>query len=150
MTEPVNKSEAQEFPARPASERAEAPGERTVSRTRLLINLLTFQLKLIADGLRDVLLFPLAFAATLFGFLFGGDQPDHYFRKLMEVGRKSDRFINLFGQHDGKQPGTDDALTADELLAPYQQQLLDKASASKTVGKVSNMVDDIAEARKPD
>lgn len=85
-------------------------------------------MKLVADSFRDVLLIPVAFIAALYGVLFGGDEPDLYFKRLMRIGRKTDKFINLFGQHgaDGEaDKSTQETPRVDELLAPYEQQLLD-------------------------
>ena len=86
---------------------------------------MTFQLKLFADGFRDIVLSPLAILATLYGLLFSSSEPDYYFKKLLRFGRKSDRFINLFDQHSETTADADDALTttSDELLAPYQNEL---------------------------
>ncbi len=92
----------------------------------MLINLATFQLKLVADGLRDLLLFPLAVVTIVYGVLFSSDEPDYYFKKLLAFGRRSDRFINLFNQNDIEtEDDTQDLslTTADELLAPYQKQI---------------------------
>lgn len=97
----------------------------------MLINLGVFQLKLVVDSVRDVLLIPVAFIAAFYGFLFAPGEPDRYFKRLMRLGRISDKFINLFNQH-GPDTGTDvgpidtkETPRVDELLAPYEQQLLD-------------------------
>ncbi len=56
------------------------------------------QLKLLADGLRDALLIPLSLVAALVGLLRGGDEPDREYRRVIDLGRQTERWINLFGQ----------------------------------------------------
>ena len=55
------------------------------------------QLKLLADGLRDAALIPISLLAALVGLIRGGDEPDREYRKVIKLGRRSERWINLFG-----------------------------------------------------
>jgi hypothetical protein len=75
-----------------------------------------FQVKLLADGVRDLFLVPVSIAATILGLVGGGDEPDRYFRQVLRLGRRTDAWINLFGQHR-RGP------TADRFAAPLQQTL---------------------------
>ena len=72
-----------------------APGDRRSVVMRLLV----FQLKLLADGIRDLLLSPISIAATVMGFVDRSKPPDHYFQQLLQIGRRSDVFIDLFDEH---------------------------------------------------
>jgi len=56
------------------------------------------QIKLIADGFRDAILIPVSLFAALVGVLRGGDEADREFRRVIKLGRRSERWINLFGQ----------------------------------------------------
>ena len=56
------------------------------------------QIKLLADGFRDAVLIPVSLIAALIGLLRGGDNPDREFRRVIKLGRRSERWINLFGQ----------------------------------------------------
>jgi hypothetical protein len=69
-------------------------------RGALIRNAVVFQLKLMADGFRDLVLLPVSLIATLIGLLRGGDQPEREFLQIIEVGRESEKWINLFGTHD--------------------------------------------------
>ena len=61
----------------PTTEEAADPAETTsVSRLQLIWDVFVFQFKLIADGLRDVLLSPVSIISAVLGLLTGGDQPD--------------------------------------------------------------------------
>ncbi len=64
----------------------------------LIRDLIVFQFKLVADGLRDVALVPLSFVVAIISLLSGkGGKPGSQFYSLLAVGRQSDHWINLFG-----------------------------------------------------
>ena len=75
--------------------------ENTSKRGTLVRNVIVFQLKLMADGFRDLMLIPVSFFAALIGLLRGGDEPDKEFNQVIEIGRHSEQWINLFGNHEG-------------------------------------------------
>ena len=66
-------------------------------RAELIREAAVLQIKLLADGLRDAVLIPVSLIATLIGLLRGGDQADREFRRVIKLGRRSERWINLFG-----------------------------------------------------
>jgi hypothetical protein len=104
-------------PERPSVELQPLPeGERHRRRLDLIWELALFQAKLLADGLRDLLLFPVSIVAGLMGLIAGGDEPDQYFRRVVRLGRRSEIWINLFGQHR-RGP------TSDRLAQPLQHTL---------------------------
>jgi hypothetical protein len=72
----------------------------TSKRSELIRNTLVFQLKLMADGFRDLVLLPVSLVATIIGLLRGGDEPEREFLQVIEMGRESEEWINLFGNHD--------------------------------------------------
>lgn len=72
--------------------------EQESPRIRLIRESATLQLKLLADGLRDALLIPISIVATLIGLLRGGEDCDLEYRRVIKLGRRSERWINLFGQ----------------------------------------------------
>jgi len=71
----------------------------TSKRGTLFRNAVVFQLKLMADGLRDLVLLPVSLVATAIGLLRGGHEPEREFLRVIEVGRESEKWINLFGTH---------------------------------------------------
>jgi hypothetical protein len=66
-------------------------------RAQLLREALVLQFKLLVDGLRDAALIPLSLAAALIGLSRGGPDADREFRRVIKLGRRSERWINLFG-----------------------------------------------------
>ena len=69
-------------------------------RGTLVRNTVVFQLKLMADGLRDLVLLPVSLVATVIGLIRGGDEPEREFLQVIEIGRESEQWINLFGNHN--------------------------------------------------
>lgn len=69
-------------------------------RWDLVRSSLLFQLKLLADGLRDFLLVPVSVVATLVGLLRSGTDPEREFEQVLDFGRQTERWINLFGTHE--------------------------------------------------
>jgi hypothetical protein len=67
-------------------------------RTDLVRDTAILQLKLLVDGLRDALLIPISLVAALIGLLRGGPDCEREFRWVIKLGRRSERWINLFGQ----------------------------------------------------
>ncbi len=67
-------------------------------RAELIREAALLQIKLLADGFRDAVLIPISLIAALIGLLRGGDNPDREFRRVIKLGRRSERWINLFGQ----------------------------------------------------
>lgn len=74
-------------------------GRRDASRADLFRDAAVLQLKLLADGLRDALLIPLSLVAALIGLARGGPDCDREFRRVIKLGLRSERWINLFGHH---------------------------------------------------
>lgn len=68
-----------------------------VDRWTLLRDVAVFQGKLLLDGLRDLVLSPLSIAAAIIGLVSGGERPGRQFYDLLYMGRRTERWINLFG-----------------------------------------------------
>jgi hypothetical protein len=78
----------------------------TSKRSALVRDAVIFQLKLMADGFRDLVLLPVSMIAAVVGLLRGGDEPEREFNHVLEAGRRSKQWINLFGQHETRQDAT--------------------------------------------
>lgn len=111
----------------------ETQGERNTSRLQLLLDVLVFQFKLAADGLRDLLLIPLAILSAVMGLVAGGDDPQRYFRDLLRLGRRTEIWINLFGhrQHRG---------TSDDLIAPIRKRVMDEAQTNPWISRAGDQL----------
>jgi hypothetical protein len=66
-------------------------------RAELIREAAVLQIKLLADGLRDAVLIPVSLVAALIGLIRGGDEADREYRRVIKLGRRSERWIDLFG-----------------------------------------------------
>ena len=96
------------------------------------------QLKLLVDGLRDALLIPLSIVAAIIGILRGGDDCNREFRRVIKLGVRSERWINLFGHQPplGKShpAGSMDAIL-DQVESTVVRQYQKGAKAAKPGGQ---------------
>lgn len=136
MSEPPAPQVPPETPDSPTATDAEMRHRR---RLELIFETGLFQAKLLADGLRDILLVPVSIAATLLGLIAGGDTPDRWFREVLRLGRRSERFINLFGHH---RLGP----TADRLAAPLRQSLESEFSKEGGVRKSADRLNSLLDS----
>ena len=116
------------------------------SRLQLIWEVLVFQLKLTVDGLRDFILVPISLIAAILGLLFGGKNPAQYFHRVINFGRRTEYWINLFGQR--KVEGT-----ADEIISPLQEKVLRQARTQPwlvRVGRKMNAAIDELDSDDPD
>lgn len=68
------------------------------ARWTLVRDIGVFQAKLLVDGLRDLLLVPASLTVGLISLLSSsGDKPGPYFYQLLDLGKQSEHWINLFG-----------------------------------------------------
>ena len=108
-------------------------------RIRLIRESATLQLKLVADGFRDALLIPVSLIATLIGLLRGGEDCDLEYRRVIKLGRRTERWINLFGH----QPplGTEHpAGSMDIILSQVEAIVLDQYKKGKSASETRSAV----------
>ena len=82
----------------PVDARFEAQ-EPALGRWGLIRNVLILQLKLGLDGIRDFVMVPISMVCLLAGLVIPGKDPGRYYERLLAFGQRSDRWINLFGEH---------------------------------------------------
>jgi hypothetical protein len=97
------------------------------------------QVKLLADGARDALLIPLSIIATLVGLARGGDQPDTEFRRVIKFGRRSERWINLFG-HQRPLGREHPAGSLDQLLERVEDAVMEQYNRGTTAAEARSAI----------
>ena len=75
---------------------SQSTGMPTDRRT-LVRDIAILQVKLVVDGLRDFILVPVSLVAGIISLVKSGDEPATEFYDLLKMGRRSERWINLFG-----------------------------------------------------
>jgi hypothetical protein len=69
-------------------------------RWTLIRDTAVLQVKLVVDGLRDLVLVPASLIAAVASLLTSRDgKPGPQFDRLMDAGRRSEKWIDLFGTH---------------------------------------------------
>jgi len=72
--------------------------QERLDRRTLIRDVAVFQFKLIVDGLRDLVLVPVSLIAGIVSFVSTRDDvPGSQFYELLEVGKESEHWIDLFG-----------------------------------------------------
>ncbi len=104
---------------------------KSLSTGGALRHLLVFQLKLAMDALRDFALSPLSIVVFVLDALRQPPLEDSLYLKLMQLGRRSDRLINLFDEYG------DEGYTVDNAVSEVEQAL-----AARREGSASERGDD--------
>ncbi len=117
-------------------------------RWELLRDVAVFQLKLVLDAVRDVVLSPLSMIAAAAGLIGGGERPGRYLDSLIQVGRRTDRWINLFGEFD------EDSREAsvDALVAEVEKRVVDQHARGGVTASAKDVIDrslDAISVRRP-
>jgi len=118
-------------------------------RFSLIRETVILQLKLLADGIRDAILIPLSLLAALIGLVEGGKNCDEKFRRVIKLGRRSERWINLFGQQtplDVSHP----AGSIDAILNQVESVVLDQYRKGRTASETRAAVRDALKNDEPE
>lgn len=107
---------------------SDAGAERTRRDPRLdrfwpqLKRLLIFQVKLYVDAFRDFFLSLLSLLAFLLDVIQQNHGPGSHFENVLNLGRRSEKAINLFNQHD---PEQQDARSVDGVIREVERRFRD-------------------------
>ena len=121
------------------------------SRWGLIRDLLVFQLKLGIDAFRDVVLVPISLVAAVVDLVKGGDHPKRFY-EIVRLGRRSERWIDLFGAVEP--PEEDDLPSLDSLVGHVERLLVEQvkrggvtASAKEAIDRSLNRISDLGRTR---
>lgn len=70
-----------------------------VTAMKSLRALVMFQFKLFADAIRDLVMSPVSIIMFILDLIMAPAEKDSHYQQLMQFGRKTDRWINLFEEH---------------------------------------------------
>jgi hypothetical protein len=119
--------------------------KNTAKRSELIRNTVVFQVKLMADGFRDLVLVPVSLIASLIGLLRGGDEPDREFQQVIQVGRESEKWINLFGNHN-EADDSHAVASIDALFSKVEETLKQQYQATGTSERAQAEIDEALQA----
>lgn len=102
-------------------------------RWQLVRDALAFQLKVLLDALRDLVLSPLSLLAALVDLLFAGSRKPALFYAVMRLGERSEHWIDLWsaGARSDAGAAEDPAMNVDGLLARVETLVRDPAAGKK-------------------
>jgi hypothetical protein len=110
---------------------------RPEGRWAFIRDLVMFQVKLLLDALRDIVLSPISIVVGLIDLASGDDPPGRNFNRLLAVGRRSDSWINLFGEqrHEGEGEGVD------SLVSHLERLLVDQVERGGVTASAKEAID---------
>jgi hypothetical protein len=129
-------------------------------RWTLIRDVAVFQVKLLFDGFRDLLLLPISLIAGFASLIKGGRNPSSDFYDLLRVGRRSEHWINLFGAASRLHgpPSDEDRFPVedvDEMVSRVESYVVDEyrrggvtAQAKERLDKALDLVHKKAQRRK--
>ena len=126
--------------------------ETDVERWTMLRDLGVLQLKLIVDGLRDIVLVPLSLAAGVISIVSGKDgRPGPQFYHLLAWGKQSEIWINLFGAvknspDEIEQPKPFHEKDIDDIVGRLESFVVDEVKRGGVTSQAKKRLDKILDA----
>jgi hypothetical protein len=117
------------------------------SNWSLLRDLAVLQIKLLVDGLRDIMLVPASIIAAVVSLIRSENgMPGPQFYKLLVVGRQSEHWINLFGALENIPEGDDDAnlfgaTGIDDIVARVETFVVDEYKRGGVTAQAKRRID---------
>lgn len=97
--------------------------EQSPDRWMLIRDVAVLQVKLVFDGMRDLVLVPVSIIMAIVSLVKGGERPGPQFYDLMHLGKESEHWINLFGaaEHASKSGAVADHFAGRDIDAMVSQ-----------------------------
>ncbi len=119
------------------------------ARSEVIRDTFVIQLKLIVDGLRDLMLMPLVVVATISGLIMHNNQPGRYLYRLLSYGKASEKWIGLFdeAEKDVLEPLDLKENSLDELVkktqTAFESKYINEDKKQKLLNKLNFALDEI-------
>lgn len=121
-------------------------------RWRMLRDLGVLQVKLLIDGMRDLLLVPASLIAGIISIVSGKDgKPGPQFYELLDIGKQSELWINLFGalKHAPQRELRDSALKedgVDDLVSKLETYVVEEVKRGGVTAQAKARLDKILDS----
>lgn len=117
----------------------------------LIRDAVVFQVKLLVDGLRDFVLLPISVVAALLSLLRGGNGAGREFYTLVAFGRRTEKWINLFGAADrlpaADEPDDDSEIaTVDGLVNKLERKVVEQYEKGGMTASAKHAIDHILDS----
>jgi len=111
---------------------------------QLLRDVIVFQLKLALDSVRDLLLSPVSIVAAIVGLIAKPDNPGVHFYRVLKLGHRSDKWINLFGSEEHGDS------SSDEYVRKVEELIVGEYNKGGVVKRVKDSTDELIDkVRRP-
>ena len=118
------------------------PKQEPTTRWQFFRDIIVFQVKLIIDGLRDALLIPTSLVAGLVGLVTHPSDPGTLFYRLVQLGKRSEAWINLFGAAPTEAKTTNmDVRPLDSLIKDLENSVVDQYNRGGVTAKAKDAID---------
>ncbi len=125
--------------------KAPAPGDVwPPGRWTLIRDALVFQGKLLVDGLRDFALLPVSLVAALLSLVRGGNRVGREFYDVVAFGKRTEKWINLFGAADRipiEGDGTDNPQTVDDFVEKLERKVVEQYETGGMTASAKHAID---------
>ncbi len=121
--------------------------QRRATRWELIRDIAVFQLKVGVDALRDLALVPVSLVAGALDLISGGEKPGRLFYDVLDAGRRTEDWINLFGDLHGHRSsqtrGHLDAAqdTVDSVVARLENLIVEQYERGGMTATAKNAID---------
>jgi hypothetical protein len=131
------------------------PSEQNINPTWALIrDVASLQVKLVVDGLRDLVLVPASLIAGIVSLArTENGRPGPEFYKLVNVGKQSEHWINLFGALRNAPPGVVEethfsSANMDEIIGRMETYVIDEYHRGGVTAQAKEQLDKALEAMR--
>lgn len=121
------------------------------SRAELIRDAVFFQGKLLLDGVRDVVLVPISIVAALIDLATGEKPAGRRFYSVVQLGRRSEHWINLFGAadrspHENRWDYGEQSVRLDDLVEQVEKVVKDQYAEGGVSGSARNALNKALDA----
>jgi len=123
----------------------------STGRWALIRDIAVLQFKLVVDGLRDLILVPISLVVGLVSVVKSDTGIDNEFYELLRLGKKSERWINLFGAADRAQESAVDHINfpkedIDTMVSRVESFVIDEYRKGGVTKQAKERLDDAISA----
>jgi hypothetical protein len=113
-------------------------------RWKFVRDVIVFQLKMLLDNLRDLVLMPVALGAALIDLIYRGEREGTLFYKVLRWGWHSEKVIDVYSAIENQPPGDFEIgrnYTVDGVIARLEDVVTREVEKGGTAASIKNAMD---------
>ena len=126
------------------SDQLQIRGAQPDDRWKFMRDVVVFQLKMLLDNLRDIVLMPVSLVAALIDLVLRGDREGARFYRVLRWGRHSERVIDVYSAIEAHPPDTfeiGEAYTVDGVIARLEGVVSREVEKGGTAASIKSAMD---------